>query len=59
MAARIGDDPATLLRWYTQRMKKADSSAAGVIVELTKGVLEIPEGAPLRGAHNRGGGEHE
>jgi integrase len=39
VAKRIGDDPATLLRSYAKRTKKADASAANVIGTLTKGVL--------------------
>jgi integrase len=39
VARRIGDDPATLLRWYAKRTKKADTSAANVIGTLTQGVL--------------------
>jgi integrase len=39
VAKRIGDDPATLLRSYAKRTKKADTSAANVIRTLTKGVL--------------------
>jgi hypothetical protein len=36
---RIGDDPATLLRSYAKRTKKADANAAEVIATLSKGVL--------------------
>lgn len=39
VAKRIGDDPATLLRVYAKRTKKADTAAANVIGTLTKGVL--------------------
>jgi integrase len=39
VAKRIGDDPATLLRSYAKRTKKADTSAANVIATLTAGVL--------------------
>jgi hypothetical protein len=38
-AKRIGDDPATLLRWYAKRTKKADANAANIIGTLTQGVL--------------------
>ncbi len=39
VAKRIGDDPATLLRSYAKRTKKADANAADIIATLTKGVL--------------------
>jgi integrase len=39
VAKRIGDDPATLLRVYAKRTKKADANAANVIGTLTQGVL--------------------
>jgi integrase len=39
VAKRIGDDPATLLRWYAKRTKKADTSAANIIGTLTQGIL--------------------
>jgi integrase len=39
VAKRIGDAPATLLRAYAKRTKKADISAANVIGTLTTGVL--------------------
>jgi hypothetical protein len=39
VAKRIGDDPATLLKSYAKRTKKADTSAANVIGTLTEGVL--------------------
>jgi hypothetical protein len=39
VAKRIGDDPATLLKAYAKRTKKADTSAANVIGTLTTGVL--------------------
>jgi integrase len=39
VAKRIGDDPATLLRSYAERTKKADANAAEVIAALSKGVL--------------------
>jgi len=39
VAARIGDDPATLLRIYTKRTRKADKSAADVIAALSAAVL--------------------
>jgi integrase len=38
VAKRIGDDPATLLRSYAKRTKKADSSAANIIETLTTGL---------------------
>jgi len=39
VAARCGHDPATLLRSYAKRTKKADTSAAAVIANMSKGVL--------------------
>jgi integrase len=39
VAARLGDDPAVLLRSYAKRTKKADTSAADVIGALSKGVI--------------------
>jgi integrase len=39
VAARGGHDPATLLRNYAKRTKKADVSAAAVIGAISKGVL--------------------
>jgi integrase len=39
VAARIGDDPATLLRSYAKRTRKADKSAAEVIGTLAKSAL--------------------
>ena len=39
VAARCGHDPAVLLHSYGKRTKKADTAAAEVIGELTKGVL--------------------
>jgi integrase len=39
VAARCGHDPAVLLRSYAKRTRKADTSAAGVIGALTRGVL--------------------
>lgn len=39
VAARIGDDPATLLRSYAKRTKKADTSAAAVIGSISKGII--------------------
>ena len=39
VAKRIGDDPATLLRSYAKRTKKADRVAANIIRTLTTGVL--------------------
>jgi integrase len=40
VAKRIGDDPATLLRFYATRTKKADVKAAEAIAARSKGVLE-------------------
>jgi integrase len=40
VAARIGDDPATLLRIYAKRTRKADKSAAAVIATIAKSVLD-------------------
>lgn len=39
VAKRIGDDPATLLKSYAKRTRKADTNAANVIATLTTGVL--------------------
>lgn len=39
VAARCGHDPATLLRNYAKRTKKADITAAQVIGTLSKGAL--------------------
>jgi integrase len=39
VAARCGHDPAVLLRTYAKRTHKADTSAAAVIGELSKGIL--------------------
>lgn len=39
VAARCGHDPATLLRSYAKRTKRADASAANVIAAMTRGVL--------------------
>ena len=39
VAARIGDDPAVMLRSYAKKTRKADVSAADVISKLSKGVL--------------------
>jgi hypothetical protein len=39
VAARCGHDPATLLRSYAKRTRKADTSAAGVIGSISKGIL--------------------
>jgi integrase len=41
VAARCGHDPAVLLRTYAKRTKKADSTAAAVISELSKIVLRM------------------
>jgi integrase len=40
VAARCGHDPAVLLRTYAKRTKKADTSAAVVIGELSRGILQ-------------------
>jgi integrase len=39
VAARCGHDPATMLRSYAKRTRKADNQAAAIIGALTKGVL--------------------
>ena len=39
VAARCGHDPATLLRSYAKRTRKADTSAAAVIGNISKGIL--------------------
>ncbi|MFZ0104000.1 MAG: hypothetical protein WCF47_25285 [Pseudolabrys sp.] len=39
VAARCGHDPATLLRNYAKRTKKADTSAASVIGSISKGII--------------------
>jgi integrase len=39
VAARCGHDPTTLLRSYAKRTRKADTSAAAVIGDLSMGVL--------------------
>ena len=39
VAARIGDDPATLLRIYAKRTRKADTSAASVIAQIATSTL--------------------
>lgn len=39
VAARCGHDPASLLRSYAKRTRKADTSAAAVIGDLSMGVL--------------------
>jgi integrase len=39
VAARLGHDAAVLLKAYAKRNKKADTSAAAVIGELSKGIL--------------------
>jgi integrase len=39
VAARCGHDPATLLRVYAKRTKKADTTAADVIGRMTKGLF--------------------
>jgi integrase len=39
VAARLGHDAAVLLKAYAKRTKKADTSAAAVIGELSKGIL--------------------
>ena len=40
VAARCGHDPAVLLRSYAKRTRKADTSAAAVIGQLSRGALE-------------------
>jgi integrase len=40
VAARCGHDPATLLRSYAKRTGKADTSAASVIGNISKGILK-------------------
>ena len=47
VAARCGHDPATLLRNYAKRTKKADTSAAGVIGNISKGILGSSIGSKL------------
>jgi integrase len=39
VAARLGHDPAVLLRNYAKRTKKSDSAAAAVIATLSQGIL--------------------
>jgi len=39
VAARCGHDPATLLQNYAKRTRKADTSAAGAISSISKGIL--------------------
>jgi integrase len=39
VASRCGHDPAVLLRSYAKRTRKADTSAAAAIGEMTKGIL--------------------
>ncbi|MGC2472161.1 MAG: hypothetical protein WA439_20160, partial [Pseudolabrys sp.] len=39
VAARCGHDPATLLRSYAKRTRKADISAASIIGSISKGIL--------------------
>lgn len=39
VAARCGHDPAVMLRSYAKRTRKADTSAAAVISNLSKGIL--------------------
>ena len=41
VAARCGHDPAVLLRSYAKRTKKADTSAAAVISNLSKALLDL------------------
>jgi integrase len=38
VAASCGHDPATLLRTYAKRTRKADTSAAAVIHNLSRGI---------------------
>jgi len=40
VAARLGQDPATLLRSYAKRTHKADMSAASVIGAIAKAILK-------------------
>ena len=40
VAARCGQDPATLLRSYAKRTRKADANAASVIGSIARGVLK-------------------
>jgi integrase len=40
VAARIGDDPATLLRIYAKRTRKSDASAAATIAAISACVLD-------------------
>jgi integrase len=39
VAARCGHDPATLLRNYAKRNRKADTSAASVIGKISRTIL--------------------
>ena len=39
VAARCGHDPATLLRSYAKRTKKADTSAAAIIGNISRTIL--------------------
>ena len=39
VAARCGHDPATLLRSYAKRTRKADTSATSIIGSISKGIL--------------------
>jgi hypothetical protein len=39
VATRCGDDPAVLLRSYAKRTRKADTSAAAIIGEMSKAIL--------------------
>jgi integrase len=39
VAARLGHDPAVLLRAYAKRTKQSDEAAADVIGEMARGVL--------------------
>jgi integrase len=39
VAARCGHDPATLLRSYAKRTQKADTSAANIIGNISRGIL--------------------
>jgi len=39
VAARCGHDPATLLQNYAKRTKKADTSAAKIIGNISKAIL--------------------
>ena len=46
VAARCGHDPATLLRSYAKRTRKADTIAASVIGSITKGFWQLKHIGP-------------